>query len=127
MMAVRLCVGRLRMREIQLTEANRGESCELHRNDVIVIHLAENRTTPYRWEITKFDDKILAHLKLDADYLPPKIVGDPKDHVGMEGTRIFKFKAKTAGTSLIQLKLWFERLKDDPYIRFFDVTAVVSD
>jgi len=120
-------MGRLKMQEIKLTEANNGESCELHRDDVIVIQLAENRTTPYRWEIMKLDDKILANLQLDTEFHLPKDMGDPQDNVGMGGTRIFEFKAKATGTSHIQLKHWCKFEKDDPYIEFFDVTAVVTD
>ena len=115
------------MQETKLTEANKGESCERHCGDVIVLQLPENRTTLYRWKITELDDKVLANLETDSDFLPPKLVGDPKDNIGRGGTRVFKFKAKTTGTSHIQLKLWCETEEDDPYVEFFDVTAVVTD
>lgn len=123
-----LSVRELGMRETKLTEANNGESCELHRGDVITLQLAENHTTPYRWKIIEWDDNVLARLEAASGYLPPKLVGDPMANVGRGGTRVFKFEAKTTGTSQILLKLWCKTEgDDDPYAQFFEATVVVTD
>lgn len=107
------------MSELKLTEADKGKSFEVRRNDIVVIRLQENPTTGYRWEVDKSDEKILALQ--GSEFLLPK---DPK--FGEGGTRVFKFKAKAAGTARIQLKHWQKWEGADSIIDRFDVTNVVK-
>jgi len=106
------------MQEVQLARTNNGESFELRRDDVIVIRLAENPTTGYCWEIEHFDSNILALHS--SDFLLPE---DPL--IGEGGVRVFAFKAKTRGSTRIQLKHWRKWEGNDSITETFDVTAIV--
>ncbi len=107
------------MSELKLTEADRGKSFEIHRNDIVVIRLQENPTTGYCWEVDKSDEKILPLQ--GSEFLLPK---HPK--FGEGGTRVFKFKAKKTGTAHIQLKHWREWEGDGSIDNRFDITSVVK-
>lgn len=108
------------MQEIKLTQANNGESYELHRDDVVVIRLAENPTTGYCWEIEELDKNILA-LQSSDFFLPE----DPQ--FGEGGMRVFVFKAKAAGGAHIRLKYWQEWEGNDSIRDVFNVTTVVKN
>lgn len=40
------------MTDIQLTQANNGQTVQARPGDVVVVRLAENPTTGYRWTVT---------------------------------------------------------------------------
>ena len=108
------------MQEIKLTQANNGESHELHRDDVIVIRLSENPTTGYCWEIEELDNNILA-LQSSDFFLPEH------PQFGEGGERVFAFKAKSAGSAHIRLKYWREWEGNDSIIDVFNVTTEVRN
>lgn len=108
------------MSELNLTQADKGKSFEVHRDDVIVIRLKENPSTGYRWAVDKADDRILAFQSSEFS-LP----ADTK--IGGGGMRTFAFKAKTADTVHIQLKHWREWEGNDSIIDRFDVTVVARN
>ena len=108
------------MSELKLTQADKGKSFEVHRDDVIVIYLKENPTTGYRWAVHVADDKILALQS--SEFSVPE---DPK--IGQGGMRVFTFKAKTVGTGQIQLKHYREWEGDDSIIERFAITVVLRE
>ena len=108
------------MQEIQLTQANDGESCEVHPDDVVIVRLDENPTTGYQWAVNTLDDKVLALQ--GSEFLPP---GDPQ--FGEGGIRVFTFKAKTTGRAHIQLKYWQEWEGNGSIDTLFNVTAIVKE
>ena len=119
-MSVLLFVRRPKVQEIKLTQANNGESYELHRDGIIVIRLTEIPSTGYCWEIEELDNKILALQR--SDFFLPE---DPQ--IGEGGVRVFAFKAKAAGSAHIRLKHWREWEGNDSIIDVFDVTTVVKN
>ena len=108
------------MQKIELTQANDGESCEVNRDDVIIVRLAENPTTGYQWEIKTLDDKVLALQ--GSEFLLP---ADPQ--FGEGGMRVFTFKAKTIGRAVIQLKYWREWEGNGSIDTLFSVTTIVRE
>jgi inhibitor of cysteine peptidase len=108
------------MSELRLTQADKGKSFEVHRDDVIAIYLKENPTTGYQWAVHEADDRIL-ELQRTEFSLPE----DPK--IGQGGMRVFIFKAKTVGTGQIQLKHYREWEGDGSIIERFDVTVVLRE
>lgn len=100
---------------LTIVQEDKGKSFEVHLDDAIVIRLPENPTTGYRWAIDKVDEKLL-ELQ-ESDFTPPS---EPR--LGAGGWRTLTFKAKSIGTSHIQLKHWREWEGDDSIIERFDVT-----
>lgn len=107
------------MSELTLTQADKGKFLEVDRDDVIVIRLEENPTTGYQWAVDKADDMIF--VPLSPEFLLPE---EPR--FGEGGTRVFGFKAKTAGSAAIQLKHWRKWEGDASIIDRFDVTINVG-
>jgi inhibitor of cysteine peptidase len=86
------------MPEILITLSDKGRVFEVSQGDVIVIHLDENITTGYGWEISAIDSPFVE--------LSPSVYSQaPGTRMGRGGTRIFHFQAKSPGSGQIQLKL----------------------
>jgi Predicted secreted protein len=73
------------MAAVELTEANNGESIEVHPGDEIILHLPENPTTGYRWHIERADGMVEVIARLPVDSPPP----DPGVVFGRGGVRSF--------------------------------------
>lgn len=82
----------------ELVRENDGQTIELHRGDTLVIKLADNPTTGFRWAIDSFEPTVMA--RVDEDYSSSSAA------IGGGGLRRFAFRAVTSGTSVIELKLW---------------------
>ena len=106
------------MSQITLTEADKGASFTLKKDDIILIQLKENPTTGYRWML--IEDTNIISLESKKIILPE----DPK--IGEGGIRQFEFKAISSGTEKIHLKHWCEWEGDKSVIELFDVKIVVS-
>ena len=89
------------MSVITLTQVDKGKSITVHTDDEIIINLAENPTTGYRWAIDKMDATSLVSQN-------PAFSSMPGGAIGSGGTRTFMFIAKQPGTVHLQLKLWRE-------------------
>ena len=105
---------------ITLTRADSGKTIALHTNDSLVIRLAENPTTGYRWAIDMSEMQIIA-LQADASE------ADPSGAVGGSGQRVFRFKAIRAGSDTLHLKYWRGWEGAGSIIERFSVTVQVRE
>lgn len=90
------------MAAVELTEANNGESIEVHPGDEIILHLPENPTTGYRWHIDRADGMVEVTARLPVDSPPP----DPGVVFGRGGVREFRWRAQAPGFGRLELKHW---------------------
>lgn len=111
--------GELEMSEIVIVQSDQGKTFEARQGDSILIRLAENPTTGYRWEVDVADDRIIALQ--DSDYTEAPGAG-----IGGGGTRTFTFKAQSPGTVQVRLKLMRKWKPEDPALDRFEVTIRVQ-
>jgi len=104
---------------VTLTSADNGRSLDVHAGDTIVITLAENPTTGYRWELAPSDGRVVK-LVFDRFEMAP----DPA--VGSGGTHEFHVAAKAPGRAAIELGLRRSWTPDQPPLESFSVTVAVS-
>jgi len=110
---------RFEVSELILTQADKGKSFRVHRDDVVVIYLAENPTTGYQWAIDEMNEEIL-ELE-DSDFALASDAG-----IGGGGEKRLRFKAKSPGTTRLELKLSREWEGDIPASQRYDVTIQVE-
>jgi inhibitor of cysteine peptidase len=91
-------------REVVLTAEDNGGQISLDQGQVLVVSLASNPTTGYRWEVTEVDESILRQ-EGDAEYVAPEAGATPL--VGAGGTEIFRFVV--AGSGQTKLTLAYRR------------------
>jgi inhibitor of cysteine peptidase len=113
-------IGRRRVSQLTITQADQGKSFEIRRGDRIAIRLAESPTTGYRWAIDQINPEAIALI--DSTFSLGSEAG-----VGGGGVRTFTFQAKTAGTAQIRLKKWRDWEGDSSIDERFDVTVRVRD
>ena len=89
------------MATVRLGVTDNGKTVSATVGDVIVVELAENPTTGYRWCLETPDGSTVA--KEDEAF-----VVDSGPQMGGGGTRQFWFRAKAAGSTPISLKHWRE-------------------
>jgi len=111
--------GELEMSEIVIVQSDRGKTFEVRQGDLILIRLAENPTTGYRWEVDAADDQVIALQ--DSDYSAA-----PGTGIGGGGTRTFVFEAQSPGTVQVRLKLMRKWKPEDPAIDRSEVTIRVE-
>jgi inhibitor of cysteine peptidase len=118
----------LALAETHLSVSDRGAAVELRAGDVLVIELAENPTTGYRWEV----DTAPAALALDASkFVPPGATrGTPAPApaaAGAGGRRKVTFRA-VAGAAGGTLRLLCRRSwpGQAPAADQFEVTVRVA-
>jgi len=104
--------------ELTLTEADKGKTYRVHQDDVILVRLPENPSTGYQWALDEINEEIL-ELE-DSDFVLSSDVG-----IGGGGERRLRFKAKSTGTTRIELKLWREWEGDISAIQRYDFTIQV--
>ena len=107
------------MPELPLTEADKGKSFGAHPDDVILVPLPENPTTGYQWVVAEINEEIL-ELE-DSDFVQLADVG-----IGGGGERRLRFRAKSTGTSHVELKMQREWESDVPPIERYDFTIRVE-
>jgi len=86
------------MAEIVLSDAAHGRAVPAQVGDTIVVELAENPTTGFRWTVTAIDTRA---LQAAGD----EFRRDPRAGVGGGGLRVFRFTARKRGTTSLELKL----------------------
>ncbi|MBA2752014.1 MAG: protease inhibitor I42 family protein [Actinobacteria bacterium] len=94
------------MSTISLGTVDNGTTIDAVVGDVIVVRLAENPTTGYRWSLESVEGSLL-ETKDD------RFVLDSGPQTGSGGTRRFQFRAAAAGTTPIHLKHWREWAGED--------------
>ncbi len=98
------------MAEIVLTQAHRGQKVQARPGDVVVIRLAENPTTGYRWEVT--DGPVLCGDEFAGAGGAP----------GAGGERVLRFSVAGPGTTWFSAVLRRQWVTDAVPQARFDVT-----
>jgi inhibitor of cysteine peptidase len=106
------------MSTVTLTQADNGRSVEVKPGTIIVIQLAENPTTGFRWAVDQIDEQIVPIVRVD--YTTAAGGG-----IGGGGTRSFTLRAEHAGTMQLQLKLWRDWEGETSIVARFTVTIQV--
>jgi inhibitor of cysteine peptidase len=89
------------MSETVATQSEDGTSLQVRVGDIVVVRLPETPTTGYRWAVVESDDAILGPQSTD-------FVQGAGAGIGGGGVRTFRFQAKSAGATELQLKRWRE-------------------
>ena len=84
---------------ITLTQGDNGKTIELAVGEKLVIRLAENPTTGYRWAVEPGGEGF---------FDPPgsEFVQTPDAKIGEGGIRVFSFEAIKPGKSSLAIKHW---------------------
>jgi inhibitor of cysteine peptidase len=109
------------MATIEVTAADDGSTIQASPGDEIVVVLAENATTGYRWHL----DETEGVLRLVSDgYRQGAETGDAEPVFGRGGLRQFRLEVMGSGTTTLSLKHWREWEGDSSAID--RVTAVID-
>jgi len=87
------------MSKIVVTETSNGQALEVNPGDVVAVHLPENPTSGYVWDIDGVDDQTLQFTQ--TDFIP-----NVPSRIGAGGTRVMDFRAIKPGMAHLQLKMW---------------------
>ena len=104
---------------VTVTSSDNGKSLDVHVGDEIVVSLAENPTTGFRWELQGPAGNALAP-EGDAFELAPNPA------VGSGGTHQFRLSAKAPGSATIGLRLVRPWASGQPPLQTFTVDINVS-
>lgn len=83
---------------LTVTERHDGQHLSLRRQELFELHLAENATAGYRWEIDSCDTGLLELVEATARY--------PSVTPGSGGTAVFRFRVIGTGSCALKLKYW---------------------
>ena len=108
------------METILLKKENTGKIVAAHVGDMVVIDLAENPTTGYRWTIGDYDRQVV-QLQA-ADYEPPP----PDGPLGAGGRRIFRFRMTGKGRTSVELRLLRDWETEKSAVERFETAIVVK-
>ncbi|HWT98073.1 MAG TPA: protease inhibitor I42 family protein [Terriglobales bacterium] len=86
------------MTRLTLTERHDGQHLGARLHDLLELHLAENATTGYRWEIDSCDTGLLQLVETTAHY--------PSVTPGSGGMTVFRFRVIGTGSAVLKLKYW---------------------
>jgi predicted secreted protein len=105
--------------DLNLNINDSGKSFEIQIGDVITVHLKENPTTPYRWELDNGSgNDVLSFVK--SHY-----VLSESPQFGEGGMRSMTFKAISVGAANIQLKHWCKWEGDASIIEKFEAKITI--
>ena len=106
--------------EMVIKQTDRGKSFDIFQGSIISIHLEENPTTGYKWEVINVNSRVL-ELQ-NSEY-----IGASESILGGRGLRIFTFEAKLPGVTQIGLKLHQEWEEEATAIESFEVIIRVIE
>ena len=93
------------MAAIEVTALDDGKTIAANKGDEIVVALAENATTGYRWHLDRIDDV----LRLVSDgYRQTAETGDEEPVFGRGGVRELHFEVTGSDSATLSLKHWKE-------------------
>jgi inhibitor of cysteine peptidase len=104
---------------VAVTSSDNGKSVDVRVGDEILVILAENPTTGYRWKLEPADGSVLGS---GGDTF--EMAADPA--IGSGGAHHFRFAARAPGRTTIALKLRRAWASDEPAVRTFSVEVTVS-
>jgi predicted secreted protein len=108
------------MPDLELTRDEDGQQFKVRKGDTIVIRLPENQTTGFQWAVQDEGDPALTYE--GSDYSEPAKAG-----LGAGVQRTMMFKAKSAGTGHVHLKLWREWAGEESVAERFRATVQVAN
>jgi len=82
--------------EVKLEAKDSGRQIEIEKGQSLVITLASNPTTGYRWEVAELEESILRQVG-EAEFQPQS------DLVGAPGVEILRFETVKAGQTPLKL------------------------
>jgi inhibitor of cysteine peptidase len=88
------------MQEVVLDAVADGSQVELAAGQILVITLASNPTTGYRWEVVDLDTAVLQQMG-EAEFQSSDAGGTPL--VGAGGVEVFRFEAAGSGQTALTL------------------------
>jgi predicted secreted protein len=86
-------------RTVTVTAKSNGKTLSIHTGDKVVVKLAANSSTGYRWSTSRRPDKRV--VKLVASNYVPTPTSEPI--AGSGGTQVIKLTATGAGTTSLKL------------------------
>lgn len=104
---------------VSLSKADAGKTIDLKPGDEIEIKLEGNITTGYAWEASDFDDTVLEMIGEEPEYKSDSSL------VGAGGLFTFRFRARAAGNTTLNLIYYRSFEPDVPPIETFNVTVNV--
>jgi inhibitor of cysteine peptidase len=109
------------IKNITVTEKGNGSQFELNKGDLLTLRLESNPSTGYSWQIAGNDEKLMELMGEPTSETPERklIVG------GIE-YRIFRFKALTRGTNVLELQ--YKRIweKEKEPLKTFRITVKID-
>ena len=106
------------MQPLELTTADNAATVRVSRGGEVRITLDSNATTGYSWSLARLDPGVLE--KAHQEYVAPRT-----SRVGAGGQEVWKFKARSAGTTPLRLEYRRPWEKDAAPARVFEVTVTV--
>ena len=106
---------------ITVTEADLHRTVTLRPGQEIVVRLASNRTTGYRWSLVAADDPVLALLASPV-YVPDTT---PAGAVGVGGTEVWRLSAFRAGAQTLSFEYRRPWEHDTPAARTVSLSVTV--
>jgi inhibitor of cysteine peptidase len=107
------------MREIVIGKDQAGKVITVSQGKSIFIHLEENPSTGYQWELDVNDKGVLSSQK-------DEFIAAPEDTLGRGGIHIFQLKAEASGSATITLRYKRPWEPDKSAIDHFEVSINVS-
>ena len=114
------------LEDIQLTDANNGDTVYLKVGQSLVITLESNPTTGYMWEVEKIDTAVLAQIG-ETEIIPASESESEPQLVGQGGVEVLRFQAQSAGEFTLKLVYHQPWEGGDASPEGFSVTIVVSE
>lgn len=105
---------------VRLSGADNGTAFTARVGDTIVIALAENPSTGFRWDVAQGVGKVLTLVS--STYAAPAATPLP----GEGGTRTFTFRAAATGGAHLVLKYWRPSVGDSSIANQFTITVEVG-
>jgi inhibitor of cysteine peptidase len=108
-------------KNITVTEKDNGSQFELNKGDLLALRLESNPSTGYSWQIAENEGKVM-ELMGEPTYETP----ERKLIVGGIEYRIFRFKALTGGTNVLELQ--YKRIweKEKEPLKTFRITVKID-
>lgn len=104
-----------------VTVKDHGKKITLHKGDKLAVKLPQTAGTGYLWAIVKNDAEQMAPVG-KVEVVPSK----DKKLVGGPQTAIFRFEAKKAGKSDLELHYHRPFEKDKPPAKTFKISVVIE-
>lgn len=107
------------MSELNVSEADDGRTVAGRVGQLVDIRLPENATAGYRWAIEQQDKDRLELVAEKTDY--------PEGALGSEGTAIFTFRLRAAGSATLALRYGRSWEGAESALKHYRLTIEISE